>query len=273
MPDIWTIQGARGEPILGNAHVPPSPRGVVLIVHGFLGYKDYGMFPFIAESFADAGFIAHRFNLSHSGMTDNIETFERPDLFERDTWMTQVHDISAVMDAVGEGKLEGRGLPLILFGHSRGGVSVLLTGARRAPDAVITVAAPDACDRLSEEARVSMRERGFYDIVSNRTQQTLRIGAAWLQEQRDHPDEHDLLAQCARVACPVLVMHGTDDPTVPHHCADAIADACPNARPHKIVNANHVMNVSNPMTMPSEALVKMVTEAVAFTKTLEPGGR
>ena len=102
----WTLPGADGEAILGNAHRPDGePVGVVIIAHGFKGYKDYGMFPRIAETMCDAGFIAHRFNFSHSGMTNTIETFERPDLFERDTWNKQVFDCRAVVAAINDGKL------------------------------------------------------------------------------------------------------------------------------------------------------------------------
>ena len=69
----WTIPGADGEDILGDAHLPDGePVGVALVAHGFKGYKDYGMFPRIAETMCDAGFIAHRFNFSHSGLTNNI---------------------------------------------------------------------------------------------------------------------------------------------------------------------------------------------------------
>ena len=92
--ESWTIDGSDGEPIRGDVHAASiaPPRGVFLIAHGFKGYKDYGMFPVLAREFAAAGFIAHRFNFSHSGMTNNIATFERPDLFEKDTWNRQVYD-------------------------------------------------------------------------------------------------------------------------------------------------------------------------------------
>jgi len=81
----WSIPGSGGEAILGNTHLPSSePIGVGVIAHGFKGYKDYGMFPRIASTCASAGLIAHRFNFSHSGMTPRTQTFERPDLFEKD---------------------------------------------------------------------------------------------------------------------------------------------------------------------------------------------
>ena len=45
----WSIPGSDGEPIIGNTHVPrDEPAGMVLVAHGFKGYKDYGMFPRIA---------------------------------------------------------------------------------------------------------------------------------------------------------------------------------------------------------------------------------
>jgi hypothetical protein len=117
MPGEWSIEGSEGEPIIGNAHLPEAPPGgVVLVAHGFKGYKDYGMFPRIAESLANRGFIAHRFNFSHSGMTGAIETFERPDLFERDTWNPGRHRCRRPRRARGQGvalrpvrSLAGRG--------------------------------------------------------------------------------------------------------------------------------------------------------------------
>lgn len=273
----WTIDGAAGQPIIGDAHVPAhKPIGVALIVHGFLGYKDYGMFPFLAGSFADAGFIAHRFNLSHSGMTNDIASFERPDLFERDTWNKQVFDISRVMDLVDSGALAGEGLPIVLLGHSRGGVSVLLTagrrfrdGARPLPAGVITLAAPSECDRVSPEAIESLEREGHDEIRSNRTGQVLRVGRAWLDEQRAAPADHDVLALCGFIECPILVAHGEDDTTVPPSCADEICIASTHSQHLLLRGGDHVLITPNPMTpgtLASEPLREFVTASVAFAK-------
>ncbi len=56
----WSISGSQGQPILGNTHMSApgstpgstagsTPIGVMLICHGFKGYKDYGFFPQLAE--------------------------------------------------------------------------------------------------------------------------------------------------------------------------------------------------------------------------------
>jgi pimeloyl-ACP methyl ester carboxylesterase len=240
MPGEWSIEGSEGEPIIGNAHLPEArPGGVVLVAHGFKGYKDYGMFPRIAGALADRGFIAHRFNFSHSGMTGAVETFERPDLFERDTWNKQVFDLLAVIGAVDHGALEGRGLPCVLFGHSRGGVSSLL-------------AALSSCNPLSDQEADKLLNDGFLVSPSSRTGQALRLGKAFLTEQREDPAGHDLLALAGRITCPVLVAHGEKDPTVPAGCADQIAAACGQATVRIVAGADHVFNTPNPLAPDAE---------------------
>lgn len=271
----WQIPGAEAEPILGDTHMPDAaPGAAVLICHGFLGYKDYGLFPRLAGALADAGLLAHRFNLSHSGMTRRIESFERPDLFERDTWRTQAHDINAVIDAVAAGALAGAGLPIVLLGHSRGGASCLLAAADRfredrapLPAGVVTVSAPDACCSWDEARRDEHRRRGFTEVVSNRTGQTLRIGRAWLAEQEEDPGWHDPLAAAAAIRCPVLAIHGSDDPTVPAASAGRIAAAARDGRAVVVEGGNHVFNTPNPMPAdaePSAQLAQLIAEVIGL---------
>ncbi len=271
MASEWTIDGAAGEPIIGNTHLPRGdPAGVILIAHGFKGYKDYGMFPRIAETMAARGLVAHRFNFSHSGMTNETSTFERPDLFEQDTWNKQVHDLRAVMAAVTAGDLDGQGLPIVLFGHSRGGVTVLLTAGRAAgdgnltqPAGIVSASAPASCNSLTEEQSRELLERGYLVSPSARTGQDLRLGRALLAEQRADPDAHDLLKLVSRITCQVLLLHGQTDPTVPAACARALADALRGTPGVEIIpSANHVYNTPNPMpadAQPSPQLRQFLT--------------
>jgi len=279
LPDVknWTIPGADGEPIIGSTHRPDcEPRGTLIIAHGFKGYKDYGMFPLIADDGARCGFISHRFNFSHSGMTENIDTFEKPELFERDTWNKQVHDLRTVIEHVSSAD---DGLPHVLFGHSRGGVTVLLTAARYADDdsflqpaGLITVAAPSGCNFLSEEDQRVILDRGYVESPSSRTGQTLRVGRAFLTEQLDDPENHDLLALVPRIRCPMLIVHGEDDPTVAVSSANAIAEAATAPVTELLVpGADHVMNTQNPTprdASPSDALRSLMLAMETFLQSL-----
>jgi uncharacterized protein len=296
--DSWSTSGAEEQPIFGATHVPQGePRGIIVIAHGFKGYKDYGMFPRIASECAKAGLIVHRFNFSHSGMTNNIDTFERPDLFERDTWNKQVLDLAAVVRAaIGNGQSAMGGsatlqpiadsrlpiaesLPCFLFGHSRGGVTAILTAGRFADDpdfpqpaGIITAAAPSTACSLSEEDQQRLLREGYLDSPSSRTGQHLRIGKAFLQEQLGDPEGHDVFAMAGRIKCPMLIIHGENDPTVPVSAAHELAQAAgSNARTHIIPGGDHVFNTPNPLPEDrpaSEQLATLIRATVGFAREI-----
>jgi fermentation-respiration switch protein FrsA (DUF1100 family) len=288
----WFIPGFGGEPIIGDTHLPNGePRGIAIIAHGFKGYKDYGMFPAIAHHFAMAGFIAHRFNFSHSGMTNDIETFARPDLFEQDTWNKQVFDLEQVARAVTThddqiaetlrvpGERASGQLPLITLGHSRGGMSTLLWAGRRTDDAsatqpagIITLATPAKPFMFSPDEQKLMMKQGYIESPSSRTGQVLRVGKQYLEEQLADPDAHDVLKQTARIRCPLLIIHGENDPTVPASSAHELkAAAGDNAETLIIPGGDHVFNTPNPFPMeaePSPQLAAMLDAAIAFAKRM-----
>ncbi|MEZ6241880.1 MAG: alpha/beta fold hydrolase [Phycisphaerales bacterium] len=273
----WTVTGSEGLPILGDTDSPRAqPVGAALIVHGFKGYKDYGMFPVLGRALADAGVLAHRFNLAHSGMTDQLETFERPDLFERDTWAFQAEDVAHVARAVSAGTLPGRGLPMVLIGHSRGGVTALLAAARRREDlfelsGVVTINAPAETCSLSAEDRRRLLDDGSLESPSARTKQALRVGRAWLQTQLDDPAWHDVLDAAASIDVPMLVIQGDADRTVDPASAGRIASRARHARRVMIPGGDHVLNTPNPAPVggpPSPALAGAIDAIGAFCREI-----
>ena len=257
MTEQWIIDGAEGQPIFGTCDIPSGEPGAVVIVsHGFKGYKDYGLTAALSRELCKGGgggLLVQRFNFSHSGMTNNIETFERPDLFEMDTWNKQVHDLRTVAKAVADGTLRGTGLPQVWLGHSRGGVTTLLAAGRTIPSGVpkpvglVLVSTPSACCSMSEADRQKFLAEGFIVSPSARTGQQLRIGSAWLQEQLDEPEQHNLVALAANVTCPVLIVHGAADPTVDAKHANRLESAIGSeARVVLVEGADHVFKTPNP---------------------------
>jgi alpha-beta hydrolase superfamily lysophospholipase len=274
----WTIRGSDDEPIIGNAHVPlGQPAGVIVIAHGFKGYKDYGMFPALARHAAAAGFISHRFNFSHSGMTNDIDTFARPELFERDTWSHQVFDLRAVLRGIQTGELLGRDLPVVVVGHSRGGVTALLAVGRpdwpmdlHRPAGVMTLAAPSSANSLDAATQAHLLAEGRIVSPSSRTGQMLHVGSSWLLEQRADPAGHDVAACAQRLGCPLSCVHGDADDAVPVSALNDLARAVPLAAMHRIEGANHVFNTPNPMPIhaePSEALCAVMEVMIAFARS------
>ncbi|MEM6756482.1 MAG: alpha/beta fold hydrolase [Planctomycetota bacterium] len=254
----WELAGAAGETILGDVHRPVGEaRGTLLICHGFMGYKDYGLMPLLADAAAKRGWVAHRFNFSHSGMTHRLETFERDDLFARDTWRKQAIDLRTVLVALRSGELDGGGRPVVVFGHSRGGVTALLTtrwmldeNDPALPDALVTAASPSASHRVTQEQAEALREAGYLERKSGRTGQTLKIDRRWLDEQHDDPDWHAVLTAAGRVAVaelPWLILHGSGDDTVPLADGEALLEASGGRAELRVVDgASHTFDCPNP---------------------------
>ena len=256
--DEWSLRGARGQLLYGNTHrVEGEPRGVAVLLHGFKGYKDYGFIPRLAEELAGAGLVAHRYNFSHSGMTNQVERFGRPDLFERDTWGKQVADVGAVLEGIESRKIEGAGLPVVLFGHSRGGLTALLSAAEHGGVAgvvgVVAAAAPADAVRLDHDQREELRRRGRLPLPSSRTGQTLHVGLDWLEEVEADPEQYDPLRAIAGLDIPVLLLHGTEDDTVPPHDARRLHEASDGRAELRLIEgANHTFNAANPMPRDAE---------------------
>ncbi|MBZ0267995.1 alpha/beta hydrolase, partial [bacterium] len=53
----WTIRNADGEAVRCDVRVPegPGPFPAVIVLHGFKGFKDWGMFPPTARRLAEQG--------------------------------------------------------------------------------------------------------------------------------------------------------------------------------------------------------------------------
>ena len=106
----FSVAGSDGRPVRAVVQGPDGAPAV-LIAHGFKGFKDWGMFPWMAARIADEGLRAVRFDFSHNGVEET--DFDRLDLFLLDTPTRHQEDLRALADAI-----DG---PLGLLGHSRGG--------------------------------------------------------------------------------------------------------------------------------------------------------
>lgn len=263
-----TVPDEAGELALHcDIHLPDGqPRGTLLIAHGFLGYKDYGMFPYLATRAAMQGWGCIRFNFSHSGMTRAIERFERADLFERDTWNRQVEDLTCLVEAIRAGALPGipATAPIVLMGHSRGGAASILFGGRGGDvQAVLAVASIDRSvppSLAGADVRAAMDAEGHVIVRSARTGQDLRLGRCFLDAIEADLEGHDVLAMAERLGRRLTVVHGDSDPTVDVSSGHAIAEAA-GVGPLIVPGGNHVFNVPNPF--PVDARPSPQLEALA----------
>lgn len=259
----FTIESPEGLPIRGNFDLPRDPRALVVIAHGFKGFKDWSFFPWLAESLCSQRLAVCRFNMSRSGIGENPESFDRLDLFAGDTYSLQIADL-VTTTRYAQSRL--RGLPTFLLGHSRGGGIVLLASPKIADlKGVITWSAISRADRWDEKTKKKWRAAGSLDVVNQRTNQVMRLSTAILDDYERH--RFDIVGAARALEVPLLVIHGARDESVPVDEARAIAAAARDSSLLILENAGHTYNAIHPLIDVPRPLMYAAAVSAAFANS------
>jgi pimeloyl-ACP methyl ester carboxylesterase len=252
-----------------------DPANIVIVVcHGFKGFKDWGFFPYVAESFArHTGATAVSFNFSGSGIGPDLENFTDLEGFARNTFSREVSDLQTILDGVRAGQLGNAPLDppssVGVIGHSRGAAAAILVGARR-PEirAVATWAGIGSVYRYEDWFAESLGDGDEMEVLNARTGQRLPIYRDVLDDLRAHRTELDMQEAAGRLGPALLIVHGTADEAVPVAEAYALAAAAGNAELAVIDGAGHTMDASHPFPGTNPRLEEAVSRTVAHFRSL-----
>lgn len=241
----FTIPSEEGLPIRGNLESGDRPRALVVLVHGFKGFKDWGFFPWTAQRLARHRLAVCRFNMSRSGIGEDDETFDRLDLFEHDTYSTQLRDLARV---VRHAQQHFPGLPTFLLGHSRGG-GIALLGAQDVENlcGVVIWSPISRADRWDAATRRTWRERGFMEVENARTKQIMRMSPRILDDFDANAERLDIAAAASRLRVPLLVVHGGRDESVSVDEGRLLAAKAADSSLLVIPRASHTYNAIHPL--------------------------
>jgi pimeloyl-ACP methyl ester carboxylesterase len=244
-----------------------TPRPAVVIVHGFKGFKDWGMFPPLADRLARAGFAAVSFNMSGSGV-DDAGNFSFPERFGHDTYTAALEDLESVMNALVTGALEVAPPSSIgLLGHSRGGGVAVLEAARdERITALVTWAAVSTVHRWPPALIAEWRKSGRQDIVNTRTGEVLPLYTDVLEDNEANADRLDIIAAAGRITAPWLLLHGEDDEAVPLAEGESLAAAMRHAasRHEWIAGGGHTFGARHPWAGSTPELERAFAASVAW---------
>jgi dienelactone hydrolase len=245
-----SLPGSLGEILIDvRAGGRASARPAVLVLHGFKGFKDWGMFPPLSQRLAQAGFVVASPNLSGSGV-DDAGDFSLPERFGHNTFSSELEDVGLVADALMAGHL---GVPapstLGVVGHSRGGgISVLHAARDPRVRALVTWAAISSVERWPVPQRSSWRAAGRTDIQNARTGQVLPLYTDVLDDIEQNASALDIEAAAQQIRVPWLIIHGTADESVRFAEAQRLKDASARPETHllPIDGAGHTFGAVHP---------------------------
>ena len=211
------------------AWLPPDPSRVLILVHGFAEHA--GRYEEMATHFAARGFAVHAYDQAGHGRTPgprgHVDRFDRL-LDELATFVERV-------------RAEHPGLPVVLAGHSMGGLVTAATAAFRRPNVdriVLSGALLDLDANASADRRLRLFMARLLSVVAPRLGLSTGLDAAGLSRDPEvvrrylaDPLVKDRMTArfasglfetvarvreaASRIERPILIQHGEADPICP----------------------------------------------------------
>jgi len=250
-------------------------KPLVLFVHGFKGFKDFGAFPLVAKAFAASGFVFAKVNFSHNGTTpEDPLNFADLEAFGQNRFSYELTDIASIVDllpTVSEIAEVWNGQQIYLLGHSRGGAtSLIYAGQHKHIQKVATWASvADFSARFTPEQLAQWEKAGVVYIPNARTNQEMPLYYSLVTDYLTNQPNINVEQQVKSLyqsGTPQLILHGTADETVSIEDALKIQSWNPNAELKVLDDANHTFGAAHPWgsdELPAD-MQQAVAETVAF---------
>ncbi len=246
------LENPETKTFLADAFYPETDEKLplVIFVHGYKGYKDWGAWNLMAEKFAEAGFFFVKFNFSHNGTTvDDPRHFADLEAFGNNNYSKELSDLGVVIDYFSHHpKVDDQ--KIILMGHSRGGgISIVKTYEDERINALITLASVDTLERFpTDEALESWKKNGVYYVLNGRTRQEMPHYYQFYEDFEKNIHRFDVEMATEMAKAYMLIIHGTDDESVGVKDAEHLHILNPNSELFLVDHADHTFGSKEPWT-------------------------
>lgn len=247
----FTLNGTDDKPILidltyktGNDTAP-----MVVFVHGFKGFKDWGTHNLVAEYFVSHGFRYLKFNFSHNGTTpESPQDFADLGAFGDNTFTKEFEDLDNVITFIESGNEFPIPASLTLIGHSRGGGTCIIQSAndRRVGKLITWASIADFHSLWKVEDEEEWRQKGVIYNFNTRTKQYTPLKIGLLHDLEKNAKSYDILSAAERVSQPWLIIQGDEDINVDMEQAKELLARSKNAELFVVTHADHVFGAEHP---------------------------
>lgn len=258
---------------LADAFYPENGENLPLIifVHGYKGYKDWGAWNLMAEKFAKSGFYFVKFNFSHNGTTvEEPKNFADLNAFGNNNYSKEMADFEEVVNYFTKtSRIDSS--KICVMGHSRGGgIAVLKAFEDDSIKALITFAGVSNFENrfVHGQQLEDWKNSGVIFSENKRTQQQMPHYFQFFEDFKKNEKRFDIQKAAQNLEKPFLIIHGTADEAVNTKEAYLLKEWCKTAELVLIENATHTFGAKEPWnegTLPQD-LEKAIDESVKFLR-------
>ncbi|NOV03362.1 alpha/beta hydrolase family protein [Paenibacillus planticolens] len=239
--------------------------GTIVICHGYKGFKDWGMFPHVAQSLA-ANVNVMSINFSHNGVGEDLLQFTELEKFARDTYSKDLEDLDAVVKEIGRiAKLSGDDEnPILLLGHSRG-AGVCLIYALDHPERIAGVISWNGIanvDLLTEENKEEMRRTGRTFTLNGRTKQNMPLDLEILEDMERNSERFHIVNRISGAEFLIALIQGTEDGERLIRGSKQLIERNPAIQWIRIPEGNHTFGSVHPYQGEPQPLKQAINETL-----------
>jgi dipeptidyl aminopeptidase/acylaminoacyl peptidase len=223
----------------------------ILFVHGFKGFKDWGVFPLLSRKLASLGYGFLKLNFSHNGIQYPVlDDLSDEQAFAENTISKELYDLKAVINWMYSGTSIAKPDKLILAGHSRGAASsIVYAGQDSRVSALILLASVSKFGVFwNESFKEDWRKNSFIPILNSRTGQNWKLNVSYLEDLESNSEEFNLIRILNQYKNPVLLIHGNQDETVPIGQGIELTNAALFGKLISLEGQNHTFGARHPFS-------------------------
>ncbi|NQW30703.1 MAG: hypothetical protein HQ472_09350 [Ignavibacteria bacterium] len=249
---------------------------LVILIHGFKGFRSWGFFPYAARKISEAGFIAARIDTSMNGMNGTDERVVSVDDFANNTISQELADVHSVISGLKNLQINGELLRLWngtihIIGHSRGG-GIAQLAMRDMFNADKNKLGKCVCwnsvgkwNRWSKRQIEQWKEAGSIRMENTRTGQELRLDFVAVQDLYDNLERFDLVRAARELKNSVRYIHADGDITVNIKEIQNLVATSGNAGAlHIIPGSTHTFGITHPFVGTTPAFNQVLSETLHF---------
>ncbi len=234
-----SIHSAESLPIYYDLYAPSGSAKtifpIVLFIHGFKGFKDWGVFPDACEEIARSGFAVVAFNLSLNGVGESMTEFDRLDLFERETLSQDLNDVGSVIEALKRKEISSEKVTLNtdrigIIGHSRGGHTAVAAAAEYTDIHCLVTwsAVANYNERWTKEMQSDWNIKGYTEIPNTRTGQIMKVNKIVYEDANQNSDKLMADKRVQELYIPCMFIAGKEDESVNFTDTEKLYKLCPS---------------------------------------------
>jgi len=246
-------------------------QDLVIIVHGFKGFMDWGFFPFAAEKIAGAGYPVLCFNFSHNGVGEDLVNFTQLDKFALNNYSLEVDELNQIIKAFESNYFGNKGNTKVsLIGHSRGSLAVVINSQIEIVKSFVTWAGISNPDRFSNRQKKEWRKEGVFNVLNARTNQLMSMSVKFLDDMEENlQNKLNIKNVLSKNKKPFLIIQGEQDLAVKVNEAKNLYNwNRENAQIEILPSTGHTFDAVHPFKEESENLKKVLNKTINFLEEI-----